>query len=661
MWNLYENGKELPPLVFSNGKSQKDVIKEVLDAIKQGNKIIFIRGICGTGKSAIALNLARKLGKASIVVPVKALQEQYTKDYTEKKYVLKSNKINSENLELLKKFNPNTEVGKGEKLKIYSIFGRQNFKCKFLQESDKEIDLKIPLKEENLKLNDIFLGIQNPKTSKKINTCDNIFLPCKIEIKEKNLPIIKDYIKQNSNVRITDFSSVSDIKRMTLAPICPYWSPILPEEFEIKKFKDANKIKYKGLNEKKFTIYQRKPGCGFYDQYEAYVNADVIIFNSMKYKLETLMDRKPATDIEIIDECDDFLDSFANKEQINLNRLLFSLSTLFSDGSESQETIDKLIDITNTLKRKYTESTSEPLEIKNTLIEEILTTILENTEFLENIESDESNYIYHLDAVARIFHDFLNETFFSIEKKDNELIIHLVTTNLAKKFNELVEKNKVFVMMSGTIHSESVLKNIFGLENFKIIDAEIEHQGNLIKCKHGYEMDCKYSNFKSEKVTREQYLKALSKTIVCAKKPALVHVNAFSDLPTEGEKLKFELDNLPTQNELIQKQRNDPLGKRINDFKNKKFSTLFTTKCNRGVDFPGDICNSIVVTKFPYPNISGIFWKILKKTKPQHFMSFYMDKARRELLQKIYRGLRSKEDRVYLLSPDIRVLNFKIG
>ena len=36
-----------------------------------------------------------------------------------------------------------------------------------------------------------------------------------------------------------------------------------------------------------------------------------------------------------------------------------------------------------------------------------------------------------------------------------------------------------------------------------------------------------------------------------------------------------------------------------------------------------------------------------------------MDKARRELLQKVYRGLRSKNDRVYLLSPDVRVLNFQ--
>jgi hypothetical protein len=44
------------------------------------------------------------------------------------------------------------------------------------------------------------------------------------------------------------------------------------------------------------------------------------------------------------------------------------------------------------------------------------------------------------------------------------------------------------------------------------------------------------------------------------------------------------------------------------------------------------------------------------KTKPQHYWSFYKDKANRELLQKLYRGLRSKEDKVQLLSPDLRVL-----
>ncbi len=92
MWSLYHNEKFLEPLVFSNGKSQSDVVKEVMGAIEQGEKIVFIHGICGTGKSCIALNIARKLGKASIVVPIKNLQTQYQKDYGEEnKYLLKDN------------------------------------------------------------------------------------------------------------------------------------------------------------------------------------------------------------------------------------------------------------------------------------------------------------------------------------------------------------------------------------------------------------------------------------------------------------------------------------------------------------------------------------------------------------------------------------------
>lgn len=632
MWSLFEDEKSLEPLVFSNGKSQKDVVKEVLDAVGNGHKIIFIRGMCGTGKSAIALNLARKLGRASIIVPIKSLQEQYSKDYSGKKYIMKD----------------------GKKLKIQSIVGRKNFKCRYLQENPQETLIK---KEKNAKLSDIFAGKKELSSNDK--TCDNIFLPCKIEIKEKNLGKIKNYIKKNPSLNLTNFESVSDVKRMSIAPICPYWSLIISEDYEIKKFKDARKIKYSGLG-KEFVIYQRKKGCGFYDQYEAYSDADVLIFNSMKYKLETLMDRKPATDVEIIDECDDFLDSFANKERININRLLFSLNTIFSEDDESEKILKELIDITNTLKRKFEKPDSEILNIKGTLIEKLLIKILENKEFLNKIETDESNYIYHLEEVAKIFHDFLDETYFSIEKNENDFIIHLVTTNLAKKFHELAEKNKILILMSGTIHSEKVLKNIFGIENFKVIEAETKHQGELIKCKHGYEMDCKYSNFQNNKISREEYLKALSKSIASAKQPILIHVNSFSDLPTDLEREKFDLHNLITRDELIEQQSKDPFGERIKDFKNKKTSILFTTKCNRGADFPGDVCNSIIVTKFPYPNISGIFWKILRKTRPEHYHSFYMDKAKRELLQKIYRGLRSKDDKVYLLSPDSRVLDFNI-
>jgi len=639
MWSLFKDNQKLEPLVFSNGKSQKDLVKEIIQATEQGCKIIFLKGMCGTGKSAIALNLARHFGKTSVVVPVKSLQEQYTKDYSDKMHVLdKENK---------------------EKLKIASIFGRSNFKCRFLEGSGIP-DINKYYNEKDTKLSDIFAGVNPNFKPEKDKTCNNNFIPCKIELKEKNLPRLKDYIKQNPSVKITNFDSISDVKRMTIAPICPYWSPIFPDDFEIKKFKDANKIKYTGLCNKQFTIYQRKPGCEYYDQYTNYRDSDVLIFNSPKYKIESLMNRKPETELEIIDECDEFLDSFANIEQININRLLFALGFVFSDEPESNKIIEELIGITNKLKKQYQEPSSDIKEIKDTQIHELLKKALQNNTLLDEVEVDESSYFYHLDRVARTFFDFLGETFFSIEKKDNDIILQLVTTNLEKRFKELTEKNKIFVMMSGTIHSEEVLKNIFGITDFKVIEAETEHQGELIPCRHGYELDCKYANFQSQKITREQYLKALSKTIECAKKPTLVHVNSFSDLPTDLEKVNFNLTNLPTSHELITNQNQDPLGQRVIDFKNKKTNTLFTTKCSRGIDFPGDICNSIVITRFPYPNISSIFWKVLKKNKPTYFMRFYMDKARRELLQRVYRGLRSKTDRVYLLSPDIRVLDARI-
>ncbi|MFH1376061.1 MAG: helicase C-terminal domain-containing protein [Candidatus Woesearchaeota archaeon] len=95
----------------------------------------------------------------------------------------------------------------------------------------------------------------------------------------------------------------------------------------------------------------------------------------------------------------------------------------------------------------------------------------------------------------------------------------------------------------------------------------------------------------------------------------------------------------------------------VKKFKDKEIEVLFSTKCNRGVDFPGEICNSIIFTKYPYPNVSSLFWQILKKSKPEYYSMFYKDKAEREFLQRVYRGLRSEKDHINILSPDIRILN----
>jgi len=640
MWSLHENGKELKPLIFSNGKTQEDVVKEVINAIKEGHKVIFIKGVCGSGKSAIALNLAKEIGKSSIIVPVKNLQKQYEEDYTNKKYLFKND----------------------QKLKIKIITGRANHTCPFLQENVQEFELeKI---EKNSNLTDFDNNLNNGEGYFELNkaqdnntSCNNFQLPCKIEIKEKNIKQIREYLKQNPKIDANDFVNVSlsKIKRMSIAPICPYWSPVVPSEIDLNL--DANCRKYLGLCDKEFTIYQRKPGCGYYDQFNDYLDSDVIIFNSQKYKLETIMNRKPSTDIEIIDECDEFLDSFSNHKTINFNRLNFALGSLFSENDKIREIIDELITLTKQiLKDKKIEEqilNEEIFHIKNTKILSLLKHFLDS-DLMNYVECDEENYCFYIEEVARTFDDFFNETYVSFYKEDKDSIARLVTTNLEKRFKELLDKNKIIVMMSGTIHSENVLRDIFGLNDFKIIEAETKMPGKITKLKTGFEFNCRYDNFQKGKLTREQYLRNLTKSIEHAKRPVLVHVNAFKDLPTEKEAEKYNL-NIMSQEKLKHLQGKDSVGEQINRFKQGKTEILYSTKCNRGVDFPGSICNSIVLTKYPYPNVNSLFWRILKKTKPEYYNEFYIDKARREFLQRIFRGLRSEKDHIFLLSPDSRV------
>ncbi len=602
--NEKSRGDELKPLVFSNGKTQEDIVREVLDAIKSGEKIIFIRGVCGSGKSAIALNLARHFKKTSIVVPIKSLQKQYEEDYTRKNFILKED---------------------GKKLKIAVIKGRNNFNCQFLGGSADAKDL-----------------------------------PCDIELREKNMGKITEYIEQNPFVDKKDFSVVSDVRRFSVAPACPYWCPLLPSNITSKVLEQVKKKKYMAVNGKEYALFQRKKGCGYYDQYQSYIDSDVLIFNSLKYLIEMAIGRKPRTDLDVIDECDDFLDSFAEERKINLNRLVNALSNIFPDNSKDIDAVKDLIHLSNNVLK---EASFEIQKVEGDVMLKLIEKVIENPYLAEG---EDGNYYNSVFEICKAFENLVPETYVSYdiaESKDRVLFgkpertvyASLVSINLAQRFKEITEKNNVLVLMSGTVHSEQVLKDIFGLENFKIIEAETKQPGVISKIRTGLEKNCKYQNFKSGQVSREDYLRALSTCVANAKPPTLVHVSSFGDLPSEQEKVDFDLSNIPSKEEVLRLQSS--AGKHVSDFKKKEVDILFTTKCSRGVDFPGEQCNSVVLTKYPYPNIQGLFWKILRKEQPEKYLEFYLDKAKRELIQKISRGLRFPGDFIMLLSPDSRVLD----
>jgi Rad3-related DNA helicase len=602
-WSLYSDGKKLEPLRFSNGKTQSDVVKEVVGLVKEGTKVIFIHGVCGTGKSAIALNIARVLGRTSLVVPVKSLQRQYEEDYMGKKYVLKKNK----------------------KLKIAMITGRDNHDSVFKS------------------------GV----------SCADPFLPETIKFTEKNYKQIFEYYEQNPIIKNKlDHLDLKNLKRFSVAPSNPYWSPIIDKEFQVP-LNDAIKKKYEGLDGREFIFYHRQKGCSYYDQYQAYLDADVIIFNAAKYKIETGLNRKPATEVEIIDEADEFLDSFSTQEELNLTRLNSSLRNVIPDNTELQFVIDKLVELISLEeKNKAAIGVDEDkiYKIQDTKMLDLLKLIIKKPELEVELSFDELNYGNKAIEVANGFKEFLDDTYLTFKKRENDLVAHFVSTNLSKKFQEMIDKNKTIILMSGTLHSDTILKNVYGLKDYKIVEAETFQQGNIEIHRTGKEIDCRYSNFSSKKHTREQYYQALQRAVESAKRPTLIHVNSFEDLPSEREVMDLGLTGVVSKERLISLQAEDKNGKLITLFKSKLSPCLFTTKCSRGVDFPGDMCNSIIFTKYPNPNVQGTFWKILQQTHPNYYWDFYRDKARREFLQRIYRAVRSKEDHVYILSPDLRVI-----
>ncbi len=574
-WSLYADNKRLGPLKYSNGKTQEDVVREVVDLIKSGKKIIFIHGVCGTGKSAIALNIARAIGRTAIVVPFKNLQKQYEKDYTNKKYLLNS---------------------EGRKMKIAVITGRDNHD-----------------------------SIIEPGIS-----CADKFLPDTILITEKNRDKLLKYYNQNPLIIHKDIPHVKALKRISIAPSNPYWSPIRLAEFELSQLNDAKKKNYKGCDGRDYIFYHRREGCSYYDQFQAYIEADVIIFNSAKYNIEVAIGRKPNTEIDIIDEADAFLDNFSKGESLNLTRLAIALQNIRTDYFEARENLEEISKlISSEIKNRIALEIDEGsfFALKDTAIGNILKLMLKSHALQAEISIDESNYANHALEIAITFEELFNDTYVTYNKKEDNIYVNFVTTNVEKRFAELCSKTNSLVLMSGTLHSKEVIEKVFGIKDFAVVEAETKYPGTIDIYEGGYEFDCEYKNLKNK---RKEYLSALSFCIEKAKRPALIHVNAYKDMPVEREITEYSLTNLIPGEKLKSLQTEDKNDKMVLDFKEKRIDILFTTKCSRGVDFPGDTCNSIIFTKYPNPNIQELFWKILKITHSSYFWSIYRDKANRE-------------------------------
>lgn len=79
-WEFREGERLLPPLKFSDGRTQADLATEIIEKLIEHWQVL-LQAAVGSGKSVVALHVCKHFGRGIIVVPVRKLQDQYEQDY----------------------------------------------------------------------------------------------------------------------------------------------------------------------------------------------------------------------------------------------------------------------------------------------------------------------------------------------------------------------------------------------------------------------------------------------------------------------------------------------------------------------------------------------------------------------------------------------------
>ncbi len=435
-----------------------------------------------------------------------------------------------------------------------------------------------------------------------------------------------------------------DQARRDVAIECPYWSPITSKQNYID---GVVALDYDTIKGRKY-MYARAKGCGYYDQFIEHMASDAIIINSKKFMCEFMMGRLLRSDLLVIDEFDLFLDELKAEMEINEPKFMRKLSKLSKDLSF--DLYDEIISGFTALNHAMSKTMlNEVYQVKGT---DYMMAILDA---LANAELREVKGLASLHSQAKTFKRYLNDSYFILKDVNGELVISVFLLNLKNIMSDILKSFPHILGMSATLQDRAVLSDIYGitpeLYGNAVVQSERVLQGKLNLRTIDTAFNCR---MEALKLNRSGYLANLVRCLDSCDGQTLVHVQSYSDFPSKhnGE---TGFPSLPYCEDMRVQSESDRDNRRIRLFKSKKLRVLFSTKDMRGTDLPLDLCDNIIFTKLPYPNMDDPFLRGLNKQNRTRFWKYYNDKMERELLQGLARGLRSAEDHVNILSPDTRV------
>lgn len=421
--------------------------------------------------------------------------------------------------------------------------------------------------------------------------------------------------------------------RYSLASQCPGWSPVYAPRWAPSALRATHQpIDYVSIDGVK-TFYLSENPCDYYNQFIHFTKPGAIVMNSSKWEVETWLGRKPKVPLEIIDEGDEYLDGLSYKTSILeqfFSRIIKKYTEMqyedvdISQIEETQTHFYELIKNFGTIGYDGKLITSESLLSFLTKFLKIFSTI------------EQSDATTKMTSKIRFILDNKDDAWAKTFLKPRRIVLFL--PDFKATLDALVKRSGKLLFMSATTHSMKSFRNIFKIENPVIVDAEKKFPGLLHIMKPDYFMEnVTYSKWNSSEEFRNRYWDLLDKTIAHSAKPCLIQVHAYKYLPP--------------------KYQPSPEQKSKERWYFGDKDVFFSTKTDRGIDLKDDLCRSIVLLKYPMPDISDVVKRNMRMfLGDSAFWEYIHDIANRNMIQQCGRALRHQNDWCEIYSLDALVL-----
>lgn len=363
--------------------------------------------------------------------------------------------------------------------------------------------------------------------------------------------------------------------------------------------------------------------CPYWSQYRGYANADVLVMNGHKFRIETGIGRIPEKNLVVIDEADHFLDSLTNEVTISdrkIGAILTAIREQLDEGNSwgnaSERELRDLLEEVGGLRIELKNGRKDPLKAAKLFADMLKELGPDPNSIAGNLLWDLENLLEYdgeIEFEADLEHSMNPRVTFFVP--DPSLILNSILDRL----------DTTVLFMSATKPTKYVLNEVFGIDP-PIVKGETAFPGTLVQRRTGRETTVTASKY-SDPSFQQNYERTRNTVFTRMQKPGFVPVHAYKYGP-DGLR-----EALKDRDAVEQK------------------GVTFSTTMDRGSDL--DHMNSVAVLKYPLPNIGDPYLQALRKRLgDDKFWKYVDDQARRELIQQVGRVTRTPDTIVEFWSPD---------